>query len=127
MFYATKETQHIIHTFCRRKGKYLPARYRELTNWEDIVKMKADMEENDLLVIISARQSTASYDPNFTQIPTLLTKDFSRYSHLVLYPEQGIDGAMPDWILSERPQPSRTWHILSILKKRLLLLSHRKK
>ena len=127
MFYATKETQHIIQAFCRRKGKYLPARYKELTNWEDIVKMKADLEENDLLVIISARQSTASYDPNFTQIPNLLTKEFNHYSHLVLYPEQGIDGTMPDWILSERPQPSRTWHILSIMKKRILLLTHRKK
>ena len=69
IFYTNEETQHALQAFCRRKGKFLRASYREMEAWEDVLMIAKQMKQDDLIVLINARPSTPSYNPLFEQVP----------------------------------------------------------
>lgn len=120
LFFATEETQTALRALCNREGKYLRASYREITDWEDVLMVGKEVQENDMVVIVSARRSTVSYNPLFEQIPSMLDRFFAGYSWLLVYPEQGVGTRNGDHILMDSPQTSSTWRIVSGVKEFVL-------
>jgi len=116
VFFTNEDTQKVLQVFCRRKGKYLRASYREMENWEDVLMIAKQMGPDDMIVLINARPSTPSYNPLFEQIPTTLERFFSNHSYIVVYPEQETGAAIPDMMSGDTPQASRTWSIVSTIK-----------
>lgn len=51
-------------------------------------RMNITVRQEHLLVVVSARSGSVSYDPAFDRLPSLLNKNFSRNNLLILYPEQ---------------------------------------
>ena len=119
IFFTSDETRHALQYLCRREGKYLNAGYREMDDWEDVLSIAKEAEKNDLIVMLSARHSTASYNPLFEQIPNMLERFFAEHSYLIIYPEQGIDTTIRDTILTETAQHHRIWRLISKAKQTL--------
>ena len=84
-----------------------------MDDWKDISIVADDIRENDMLVLLSSRSSTASYNPLFEHIPALLSDSFAGYSYIVLYPEQQTSGIDTDEFLNDIPQASSTWSVVS--------------
>lgn len=120
IFYTNEETQHALQAFCRRKGKFLRASYREMEAWEDVLMIAKQMKQDDLIVLINARPSTPSYNPLFEQVPDMLGKFFTDHSYMVVYPEQQTGAAIPDILTGDNTQASRTWSIISTIKKKIV-------
>ena len=120
VFFTNEQTQKALQAFCRRKGKYLRASYREMENWEDVLIIAKQMLPDDMIVLINARPSTPSYNPLFEQVPKMLTQFFSDHSYMVVYPEQETGNVVQDLLTGDTPQASTTWKIVSALKKRIL-------
>jgi hypothetical protein len=120
VFYTNEDTQKTLQTFCHRKGKFLRAGYREMENWEDVLMIAKQMRPDDMIVMINARTSTPSYNPLFDQVPNMLAKFFSDHSYMIVYPEQEIGASIPDIMTGDSTQASRTWSIISGLKKRIV-------
>ena len=123
VFYAHPDTQVALQTMCRRPGKYLRAAFRTMEGWEEIEILSQTIIDNDMLILLSSRKSTASYNPLFEQIPTMLGEHFTGYNSMVVYPEQLTGGPDMDTLLTEIPPASTTWSFLSRCKrlvKRLL-------
>ena len=116
VFYSHSETETILRRLCKRQGKTLHARFHELDAWEDVLLITKDLRENDLVVFLSSRPSTASYNPLFRELPNMLTRFFSGYSYLLLYPEQQTAGVDIDSLLMEVPSSGSSWHLLTHLK-----------
>ena len=116
VFYTNEDAQKALQAFCRRKGKYLRASYREMENWEDVLMIAKQMGPDDMIVMINARPSTPSYNPLFEQVPVMLEKFFSNHSYMVVYPEQETGNAVPDLLTGDTTQASRTWKIVSAIK-----------
>ena len=125
IFFTNEDTQKALQVFCRRKGKYLRASYREMEDWEDVLMMAKQMTADDMIVMINARRSTPSYNPLFEQVPDMLTRFFSDHSYLVIYPEQETGAAVPDILTGDQTQASKTWKIISALKKKVLSFQQR--
>lgn len=125
VFFTNEETQRTLQAFCRRKGKYLRASYREMENWEDVLMIAKQMSPDDLIVMINARPSTPSYNPLFEQVPTMLDKFFAKHSYMVVYPEQETGNEVPDLLTGDTPQASRTWKIIGWIKAKLLSFQQR--
>jgi hypothetical protein len=70
-----------------------------------------------MLVLLSSRKSTASYHPLFEEIPTMLTKHFTMFNSMVVYPEQLTGGPDMDTLLMEIPPASKTWSIITRVKR----------
>ncbi len=125
LFYCNGDTKRPLQALCARPGKYLRASYRELTDWEDVLQIAKQIEKDDLLVLVQSRRSTASYNPLFTQVPRMLQEFFGNYSTLLLYPEQSTRTEGQDFLLTDIPQPSAIWRLVSGVKEWLLALWRR--
>lgn len=125
VFFTNEDTQRVLQTFCRRKGKYLRASYREMENWEDVLMIAKQMKQDDMIVMINARPSTPSYNPLFEQVPDMLERFFKTHSYLLVYPEQETGNTTPDLLTGDTTQASRTWKIVSALKKAVLSFQQR--
>lgn len=125
VFFTNEATQKALQAFCRRKGKYLRASYREMENWEDVLMIAKQMAPDDMIVMINARPSTPSYNPLFEQVPVMLEKFFSKHSYMVVYPEQETGNDVPDLLTGDTPQTSRTWRIVSAIKRAVLSFQQR--
>ncbi len=120
IFFTNEDTQKALQAFCRRKGKYLRASYREMEDWEDVLMMAKQMDKDDMIVMINARPSTPSFNPLFEQVPDMLARFFADHSYMVVYPEQETGNAVPDLLTGDTTQASKTWSIVSAIKTTLL-------
>ena len=125
IFYAHTDTQKVLQTFCRRKGKFLRASYREIEGWEDVLIIAKQMAPDDMIVLINARPSTPSYNPLFEHVPDMLDRFFSDHSYMLVYPEQMTGAPIPDILTGDTPQASKTWAIVSAIKRRILSFQQR--
>ena len=125
VFFTNEETQKALQAFCRRKGKYLRASYREMEAWEDVLMLAKQMAPDDMIVMINARPSTPSYNPLFEQVPDMLTRFFNTHSYMVVYPEQETGNAVPDLMYGDTTQASKTWKIVSAVKRWVLSFQQR--
>ena len=125
VFYTNEETQRALQAFCRRKGKFLRAAYREMENWEDVLMLAKQMKPDDMIVLVNARPSTPSYNPLFDQVPDMLTRFFQDHSYILVYPEQETGSAVPDLLTGDNTQASKTWSVISALKRWVLSFQQR--
>lgn len=116
VFYAHPDTQVALQAMCRRPGKYLRASFRNMDGWEEIGIISQTIMDNDMLVLLSSRKSTASYHPLFGEIPVMLTQHFTSFSSMVVYPEQLTGGPDMDTLLMEIPPTSKTWSFITRVK-----------
>ena len=117
VFYAHPDTQLALQTMCRRPGKYLRASFRTMDGWEEINILSQTIMDNDMLILLSSRKSTASYNPLFEEIPTMLGEHFTDYNSMVVYPEQLTGGPDMDMLLMEIPPASKTWSMITSVKR----------
>ena len=125
IFYTNQDTQRTLQAFCRRKGKFLRASYREMEDWEDVLMIAKQMAPDDMIVLINARPSTPSYTPLFDTVPDVLERFFKEHSWMVVYPEQETGAAVPDLLTGDNTQASRTWKIVSAIKRAVLSFQQR--
>ena len=116
VFYANPDTQVALQAMCRRPGKYLRAAFRNMEGWEEVGIISQTIMENDMLVLLSSRKSTASYNPLFEEIPMMLMQHFTAFSSMVIYPEQLTGGPDIDTLLMEIPPASKTWSLITRVK-----------
>ena len=116
IFYCNDDTKRPLQALCARPGKYLRASYHELTDWEDVLQIAKQIRPDDMLVLLQARHATPSYNPLFAQVPRMLREFFADYSTLLLYPEQSTHAEGQDILLTDLPQPSAIWRLVSSVK-----------
>lgn len=119
IFFANQDTQVALQAFCRRKGKYLKASYREMEDWEDVLMIAKQMQRDDMIVMIAARPSTPSYNPLFEQIPDMLGRFFKDHSYLLVLPEQEAGRQKADILLSDQTPTSVTWSLLGKIRRQI--------
>ncbi|RDV14385.1 cation:proton antiporter [Pontibacter diazotrophicus] len=94
-FYATDHTsKRIEQVFIEAKAS-VPVKFNLFEDWEDFLILGREIVVDDLLVIVSARQGSVSYDSYLPNVPKQLSKHFDRYNFVIIYPEQrGIDNSI---------------------------------
>ena len=125
VFFCEEDTRAAIQALCRRKGKYLRASYREMEDWEDVLMIAKEVKRDDMIVLLSARKATPSYNPLFEQLPDMLSRFFKENSYLLLYPEQLTGEGENNLLLAEQVPHSRVWSAIGQLKKGVQALLHR--
>lgn len=88
IFYSNPETLDKAQGVLRELEHNLPIKYQSLDDWEDFLVISRDVAFDDLLVVLSARKNTLSYNRLFEKLPKQLTKYFQNNNILMLYPEQ---------------------------------------
>lgn len=88
LFYSNTATLTKAVEVFKELEHNLPIKYQALDDWEDFLVISRDVAFDDLLIIMSARKNTVSYNRLFDKLPKQLTRYFENNNVLMLYPEQ---------------------------------------
>lgn len=87
-FYANNDTLTRLQPLVKKKYSGTPTEFTLLEEWDDLLLLTGQVNYDHLLVVISARRGSISYDTSFERLPGQLGKYFSNNSLIVLYPDQ---------------------------------------
>ena len=98
-FWCDEITQPLIRTVVRQSGLGIRMSFVTINDYDDFVVKSADVKDDDLLVIVSARRSSVSFDGDMDAVPEFLQKYFANNNLIVLYP--GQFGTEPPMTMAE--------------------------
>ena len=86
--FANEETTVQLQALVKKKYGQTLTDFSRLDDWGDLLILTGQVNYDHLLVVISARRGSISYDSSFEKLPAQLSKYFSNNSLIVLYPDQ---------------------------------------
>lgn len=87
-FFANERTLGYLQQLVKNKYGLTMTDFSRLDDWGDLLLLTGHVNYDHLLVIISARRGSISYDTAFEKLPAQLGKYFSNNSLIILYPDQ---------------------------------------
>ena len=87
-FFANEETTVQLQALVKKKYGQTLTDFSRPDDWGDLLILTGQVNYDHLLVVISARRGSISYDSSFEKLPAQLSKYFSNNSLIVLYPDQ---------------------------------------
>lgn len=87
-FFASRRTLEHLQQLISKKYSGTLVEFSVLEEWSDLLMLTGQVNYDHLLVVVSARRGSISYDPSFERLPNQLSRYFSNNSLLVLYPDQ---------------------------------------
>ncbi|MBW7466300.1 cation:proton antiporter [Pontibacter aydingkolensis] len=88
IFRARRRTLNKLKQAVNSSKPAVEATYQQYTSLNEIANMKSELKKDDMVVVISARKKTISYNSNMDYVPRVLSKDYKENSFIVVYPEQ---------------------------------------
>lgn len=88
MFYASSATIPYIKGVIHKNQFEIRKEYNIMNDWSEFVMLTKTVNEDDLLVVISARRTSMSFSSDLEDTPNLLSKYFNHNNLLVIFPEQ---------------------------------------
>ncbi len=87
-FYATETTGNLIMRYMRERHKSVRGEYEILYSWNDFSALRHELSPDHLLVVVTARKGSISYQKSFAKLPQQLQKEFAHVSLMLIYPDQ---------------------------------------
>ncbi len=72
----------------KESGSLSDKHFRILHTFPDMQGLAGELSDEDLIVVISARQNTVSYSRKLALMPRVITRYFGHTNSVILYPEQ---------------------------------------
>lgn len=88
LFHGSRGTLSLINEFVTNRHCGVRAEYFVFEVWEELPKLAADVNEDHLFVVVTARKGTVSYLPAFDDLPEQLARFFDDNSLMVIFPDQ---------------------------------------
>lgn len=82
------ETKKCIEAYLRETHADFKPTFQKINKWDDLYNRDDLVKENELMVIISARKGSLSYDNSFEELPEQIDQYLKKSSLLILYPDQ---------------------------------------
>ncbi|MDB5273924.1 MAG: transporter, cpa2 family protein [Chitinophagaceae bacterium] len=107
IFYTNKVSCTRVKKVLENSGHNLPVSYELMESWSDFLIISKSLASDDLLVVITARKNTLSYNKTMDKLFKQLVQYFRPNNVLILYPKQynetelerkRMDGSIDDLI-----------------------------
>lgn len=85
---AYSKTMEYMRQAFEEGGYKVRYEFYRMDCWDDFILMSGEIQEEDLLVVIAARKGSLSYSSDLENMPSYLSRHFSRHNLLVVYPKQ---------------------------------------
>lgn len=87
-FRAHSATLPHISKYMRQRHHNVRTEYHEMERWTQLVSMSHQLGKDHLLVVVSARPGSISYQGRLENLPLLIHRYFSHTSVMLLFPDQ---------------------------------------
>jgi len=72
-----------------KKDPEIEAEYLLLNDWADLLKDdRVEFKDDDLLVLLSTRKGTVSWEPNLERLPRIIAQNFPKVNSITVYPSE---------------------------------------
>ena len=88
LFYCTPSAWENICEFCAQHYKTIRLSYVHFDNFNDFPSLVPSVHDDHLLVLVSARQGSFSWQPEFQKIPGIVASSFAHCSVMLVFPDQ---------------------------------------
>ena len=87
-FWGHTDTIPRIEGYVNKFHHGVRTEYSFLDDWDDLLLLTGQVNYDHLLVIVSARKGSISYQASFEELPNQITRYFSDNSLMLVYPDQ---------------------------------------
>lgn len=98
--YTAAKTFEAIRRYFAQNRIRANMQYHHFEDWEDFLILSKSVSRDDMLVVVSARKGSISYNIYLDEIPGKLPKYFKENNFMVIYPDQP-GGEMLDSVITE--------------------------
>lgn len=87
-FHGRNETLQLVNEFIRNRFPSVRAEYEEMVHWKELPMLGAQVREDHLFVIVTARKGTISYKTAMERLPEELNKFIKGKTIMIIFPDQ---------------------------------------
>lgn len=87
-FHGRNESLVLIAEYINNHHPHVRAEYTSMEHWNELPKLAADISEDHLFVVVTARKGTISYKTALERLPDELQKHFSGKNLMIIFPDQ---------------------------------------
>lgn len=82
-----EKTQDHIENMVKKQNLKAPITFKLFNDWNDFLFLAKEVHDDDVMMVISARKNTHSYQHIMENLPVKLDKYFRENSKIIVYPE----------------------------------------
>ena len=87
-FHGRNESLELIREYINNRHSSVRAEYTFMAHWNELPKLAANINEDHMFVVITARKGTISYKNALERLPNELMQHFSGKNLMILFPDQ---------------------------------------
>lgn len=88
VFHGRDESLSLIRTFLGNRFPSIRVDYAIMQHWNDFKSLAAQVEEHQMLVVVTARPGTVSYKSAMERLPDELTTYYKYKNVMIIFPDQ---------------------------------------
>ncbi|MDO5446731.1 MAG: cation:proton antiporter [Prevotellaceae bacterium] len=88
VFRGKEHILQLLRDYMMHKHKSIAAEYVEMSSWDGLAQLGSSVAHDHLLIVVTARKGTLSYQSNFDRLPLHLTQELAECNQLVIFPDQ---------------------------------------
>ena len=88
VFHATLTTLSLIQLYVENRHPHVRGEYVEMAKWIGMPKVAEETPDDNMLVIITARQGTVSYKAALDKLPEEITEHYHGSNIMIIFPDQ---------------------------------------
>lgn len=85
--YSSRKTFEHIDNFIKEKKLSNEVKHRDFDEIEDFLVLSKEFKDKDIIVVVSPRKGSLSYNSQLDMVPIKLNKHLSNSSYIVVYPK----------------------------------------
>ena len=87
-FHGRNESLALIKEYINNRHPNVRAEYTYMAHWNELPQLAADIADDHLFVVVTARKGTISYKTALERLPDELQKHFSGKNLMIIFPDQ---------------------------------------
>ena len=87
-FHSKQNTLSLVRQYIQNIHPNIRAEYTLMEHWNELPRLCTQVNEDHLLVIITARKSTVSYKHAFEKLPAEICQYYNQKNLIIIYPDQ---------------------------------------
>ena len=90
-FHGRNESLTLIREYINNRHPNVRAEYTYMAHWNELPQLAAEIADDHLFVVVTARKGTISYKTALERLPDELQKHFSGKNLMIIFPDQHGD------------------------------------
>lgn len=88
LFHGRQDTLQLISGYVRNRHPSVRGEYVQMEHWKELPRLAAEVKEDHLFVIVTARKGTISYKTAMERLPEEINRFFKGKTIMIIFPDQ---------------------------------------